>query len=162
MCHVASSVSENIYLLPGGFLKLLYLSFKAFQSKLDIDTSFASKMLKTTVLSFRLGFSTLATWKLILKLPPPWSPLIFIWITLLMNGYLMIILLLKKGIKCYLLTMSARSSHFSIPHPSQNQQLSKLVLLPLHNVNFSIIITPPTPFTMLSFDLVVNFNGYLK
>ena len=38
MCHVASSVSENIYLLPGGFLKLLYLSFKAFQSKLDIGT----------------------------------------------------------------------------------------------------------------------------
>ena len=38
MCHVAASMSENIYLLPGGFLKLLYLIFKAFQSKLDIDT----------------------------------------------------------------------------------------------------------------------------
>ena len=49
MCHVAASMSENC-----GFLKLLYLSFKAFKSKLDIDT-------KTTVLSFRLEFSTLAT-----------------------------------------------------------------------------------------------------
>ena len=38
MCHVAASVSENIYLLPCGFLKLLYLSFKALQSNLDIDT----------------------------------------------------------------------------------------------------------------------------
>ena len=38
MCHVAASVSENVYLLPCGFLKLLYLSFKVFQSKLNIDT----------------------------------------------------------------------------------------------------------------------------
>ena len=38
MCHVAASMPGNIYLLPCGFLKLLYLSFKAFQSKLDIGT----------------------------------------------------------------------------------------------------------------------------
>ena len=38
MCHVAASMPENVYLLPCGFLKLLYLSFKAFQSKFDIDT----------------------------------------------------------------------------------------------------------------------------
>ena len=85
MCHVAASMSENCR-----FLKLLYLSFKAFKSKLVIDT-------KTTVLSFRLGFSTLATLKVILKLPTPWSPPILIWISFLMNGQLMIILLLKKG-----------------------------------------------------------------
>ena len=35
---VTAPMSENIYLLPCGFLKLLYLDFKAFQSKLDIDT----------------------------------------------------------------------------------------------------------------------------
>ena len=38
MCHVAASMSEKFYLLPCGFLKLLYLSFLALQSKLDIDT----------------------------------------------------------------------------------------------------------------------------
>ena len=68
----------------------------------------------------------------------------------------------KKGetlkVKCYPLSMSARSSHFSIHHPSQDQQLPKLRLFPLHNVNFGLIITSPTPFNMPSFDLVVNFN----
>ena len=58
----------------------------------------------------------------------------------------------KKGetfkVKCYPLTMSPRSSHFSIPHPSQDQQQSKMRLLPLYNVSFSLIITPPTPFTI--------------
>ena len=38
MCHVAASMPENIYLLPRGLLKVLYLSFKAFQRKFDIDT----------------------------------------------------------------------------------------------------------------------------
>ena len=35
--NFAASMSENIYLLPCGFLKLLYFNFKAFQSRLDID-----------------------------------------------------------------------------------------------------------------------------
>ena len=36
--NFAAPMSENNYLLPCGFLKLLYLNFKAFQSKLDIGT----------------------------------------------------------------------------------------------------------------------------
>ena len=70
----------------------------------------------------------------------------------------------KKGetFKCYPLSMSARSSHCSISHPSQDQQLPKVRLILLHNVNSSLIITPPTPFTIFSFDFVVNFNCELS
>ena len=145
MCNDAASLSENIYLLSCGFLKLLYWSFKVFQSKLDIDTIvFCLKYDEDNSVIFLVGI--LATWKLTLKLPPPWSQPSLIWISFLMN------------VRCYPLTMFARSSLFWIPHPSQDQQLSKLRLFPLLNVNFSLIINPPTSFTMLSFDLVVHFN----
>ena len=62
MCHVAAFMPENIYLLPCGFLKLRYLSFKAFQSKLDIDMIvLCLKNAEDNSVIFLLRFSTLAT-----------------------------------------------------------------------------------------------------
>ena len=64
-------------------------------------------------------------------------------------------------VKGHQLTISTKSSHFSILHLSQDLQQSKLRLFPPHNVNFSLIMTPPTSCTMLSFDLVATFT-YLQ
>ena len=132
MCHVAASVSENC-----GFLNLFYLSFKAFKSKLDTDTKKAHFKTTNTMASTNFNMN-------------------FIFDEWIIDDHSAS----KKGetFKCYPLSMSARSRHFSIAHPSQDQQVPKLRLFPLHNVNISLIITPPTHFTMLSFNLVVNFN----
>ena len=90
MCHVAASMSENIYLLPCGFLKLLYLSFKAFQSKFDIDTIvFCLKNAEDNSVIFSVGIFNISYLKAHFK----------------------------TQVKCYPLTMSARSSHFSVPPP---------------------------------------------
>ena len=161
MCHVAASMSENIYLLPCGFLKLLYLSFKAFQSKFDIDTIvFCLKNAEDNSVIFSVGIFNISYLKAHFKTTSTMVStnynMNFIFNEWIIDDHIAS----KKGetFKCYPLSMSARSSHFSISHPSQDQQLPKLRLFPLHNVNFSLIITPPTPFIMLSFDLVVNFN----
>ena len=163
MCHLAVSMSENIYLLPCGLLKLLYLSFKAFQSKLDIDTIvFCLKNAEDNSVIFSVGIFNISYLKAQFKTTTTMITtnfnMNFIFDEWIIDDHIAS----KKGepfkVKCYPLTMSARSSYFSIPHPSQDQQLFKLSLFPLQNVKFSLIITPPTPFTMLSFNLVVNFN----
>ena len=161
MCHVAASMPENIYLLPCGFLKLLYLSFKAFQSKLDIGTIvFCLENAEDNSVIFSVGIFNISYLKAHFKTTTTMVStnfnMNFIFDEWIIDDHIAS----KKGetFKFYPLSISARSSHFSISHPSQDKQLPKLKLSPLHNVNFSLIITPPTPFTMLSFDLVVNFN----
>ena len=163
MCHVAASMPENIYLLPCGFLKLLYLSFKAFQSKFDIDTIvFCLKNAEDNSVIFSVGIFNISYLKAHFKTTTTMVSTNFNMNFIFDEWIIDDQITSSKGetfkVKCYPLTMFARSSHFSIPHPSQDQQLSKLRLFPLRNVNFSLIITPPTSFTMLSFDIVVNFN----
>ena len=163
MCHVAASVSENVYLLPCGFLKLLYLSFKVFQSKLNIDTIVVClKNAEDSSVIFSVGIFNISYLKAHFKTTTTMVSTNFDMNFIFDECIIDDDIASKKGktfkAKCFPLTMSVRSSHFSIPHPSQDQQLSKLRLFPLHIVNFNLIITPPTPFTMLSFDLVINFN----
>ena len=153
MCHVAASMSENIYLLPCGFLKLLYLSFKAFQSKFDIDTIvFCLKNAEDNSVIFSVGIFNISYLKAHFKTTTTMVSTNFNMNFIFDEWIIPDQIASKKGetfkVKCYPLTMSPRSSHFSIPHPSQDQQLSKMTLLPLHNVSFSLIITPPTPFTI--------------
>ena len=161
MCHVAASMSENIYLLPCGFLKLLYLSFKVFRSKLDIDTIvLCLKNAEDNSVIFSVGIFNISYLKAHFKTTTTMVSTNFNMNFSFDEWIIDDHIASKKGeiFKCYPLSMSARSSHFSVSHPSQDQQLPKLRLFLLHNANFSLIITPPTPFTMLSFDLVVNFN----
>ena len=51
--NFAALIQENIYLLPCGFLKLLYLNFKTLQSKLDVDTKIVClKMAEYNIIVF--------------------------------------------------------------------------------------------------------------
>ena len=51
--NFAALIQENIYLLPRGFLKLLYLNFKTLQSKLDVDTKIVClKMAEYNIIIF--------------------------------------------------------------------------------------------------------------
>ena len=162
MCHVAASMPENIYLLPCGFLKLLYLSFKAFQSKFHIDTIvFCLKNAEDNSVIFSVGIFNISYLKAHFKTTTTMVSTNFNMNFIFDEWILMVKLLLKKGKLSKLNVIHWQCLPevviFQSPHPSQDQQLSKVRLFPLHNVNFSLIIIPPTPFTMLSFDLV-NFN----
>ena len=126
MCHVASSVSENIYLLPGGFLKLLYLSFKAFQSKLDIGTIvFCLENAEDNSVIFSVGIFNISYLKAHFKTTTTMVSTNFNMNFIFDEWIIPDQIASKKGetfkVKCYPLTMSARSNHFSIPHPSQDQ-----------------------------------------
>ena len=156
-------MSENIYLLPCGFLELLHLSFKAFQSKLDIDTIvFCLKNAEYNSVIFSVGIFNISYLKARFKTSTTMVTINFKMNFIFDEWIIDDHIASKKGqtfkVKCYPLTMSARSSYLSIPHSSQDQQLFKLRLFPLHNVNFILINTSPTLFMMLSFNLVVNFN----
>ena len=128
MCHVAASVPENIYLLPCGFLKLLYLSFKALQSKFDIDTIvFCLKNAEDNSVIFSVGIFNISYLKAHFKTTTTMVStnfnMNFIFDEWINDDHIAS----KKGesfkVKCYPLSMSARNSHFSIPYPSQDQQL---------------------------------------
>ena len=161
---LCSSFYVRNYLLTAVWiLEAPLFEFKAFQSKLDIETIvFCLKNAEDNSVIFLVGTFNISYLKAHFKTTNTMvstnSNMNLISEEWIIDGHIAS----KKGetfkVRCYPLTMSPRSSHFSIPHPSQDQQLSKMRLLPLHNVSFSLIITPPTPFTMLSFDLVVNFN----
>ena len=159
MGHVAASMSEKFYLLPCGFLKLLYLSFLALHSKLDIDTIVFC--LKNTEDNSVIGIFNISYLKAHFKTTTTMVStnfhMNFIFDELIIDDHIAS----KKGklsklnvIHCWCLPEVVI---FQSSTPSQHQQLPKLRLFLLHNLNFSLIITPPTPFTMLSFDLV-NFN----
>ena len=120
MCHVAAFMSENVYLLPCGFVKLRYLSFvpqKCWRQQCYLfveifNVSYLKAHFKTTTTIVSTNFD-----------------INFIFDEWIIDDDIAS----KKGesfkVKCYPLTMSARSSHFSIPHPSQDQQLPKLRFL---------------------------------
>ena len=123
MCHVDASknMSENIYLLPCGFLKLLYLSFKAFQSNLDIDTIvFCLKNAEDNSVIFSVfcvifsifNISYLkARFKTTTTMITTNFNMNFIFDEWIIDDHIAS----KKGktfkVKCYPLTMSARSTH---------------------------------------------------
>ena len=141
MCHVAASMSEKFYLLPCGFLKLLYLSFLALQSKLDIDTIvFCLKNAEDNSVIFSVGIFNISYLKAHFKTTTTMVSTNFNmnliseeWI---IDGHIAS----KKGetfkVKCYPLTMSARSSHFSIPPPFPRSATVQSEIVPTPQCKF--------------------------